>query len=120
MRPAFWFSEHCPPAAEFTSLSSDFFRLRQRLHKTSLREFYQIAFRKKRVGDGRAGGQPTLRGAACLCNRRGDKLNVLYYDGQGLCLWCKRLERGRFRIPTTEPADYAMPLPFHFTERFTL
>ncbi len=35
-------------------------------------------------------------------NRVGDKLKVLYYDGQGLCLWYKRLERGRFRIPACE------------------
>ena len=32
-------------------------------------------------------------------NRRGDKLTLLYSDGQGLCLWYKRLERGRFPIP---------------------
>jgi transposase len=37
-----------------------------------------------------------------FCNRRGDKLKVLYYDGQGLCLWYKCLERGRFRIPATQ------------------
>lgn len=34
-------------------------------------------------------------------NRRGDKIKVLYYDGQGLCLWYKRLERGRFQIPAS-------------------
>ena len=32
-------------------------------------------------------------------NRSGDKLKLLYYDGQGLCLFYKRLERGRFYRP---------------------
>ena len=31
--------------------------------------------------------------------RRGDLLKVLWYDGQGLCLFAKRLERGRFVWP---------------------
>jgi transposase len=35
--------------------------------------------------------------------RRGDPLKVLWYDGQGLCLFAKRLERGRFVWPS--PAD---------------
>ena len=35
--------------------------------------------------------------------RRGDLLKVLWYDGQGLCLFAKRLERGRFVWPA--PAD---------------
>lgn len=35
-------------------------------------------------------------------NRLGDKIKILYYDGQGLCQWYKRLEQGRFRIPTSE------------------
>ncbi len=41
-------------------------------------------------------------------NRRKDKLKVLYYDGQGLCLWYKRLERGCFRIPPAEDEVIAL------------
>jgi transposase len=29
------------------------------------------------------------------CARRGDLLKLLRYDGQGLCLFTKRLEKGR-------------------------
>ena len=35
--------------------------------------------------------------------RRGDLVKVLYWDGQGFCLFAKRLEKGRFVWPT--PAD---------------
>ena len=31
--------------------------------------------------------------------RRGDLVKVLWWDGQGLCLYAKRLERGRFIWP---------------------
>ena len=31
--------------------------------------------------------------------RRGDIIKVLWFDGQGLCLFAKRLERGRFVWP---------------------
>src|SRR5580693_2427983 len=33
--------------------------------------------------------------------RRGDLLKVLWWDGDGLCLFAKRLERGRFIWPQT-------------------
>jgi transposase len=32
--------------------------------------------------------------------RRGDLIKVLWHDGQGLCLFAKRLERGRFIWPS--------------------
>jgi transposase len=35
--------------------------------------------------------------------RRGDLLKIIWYDGQGSCLFTKRLERGRFVWPS--PAD---------------
>jgi len=38
--------------------------------------------------------------------RRGDLVKVLWHDGQGLCLYAKRLERGRFIWPS--PADGAV------------
>jgi len=34
--------------------------------------------------------------------RRGDRIKVLWYDGQGLCLFYKRLEEGRFVWPKAE------------------
>ncbi|MEF2554548.1 IS66 family insertion sequence element accessory protein TnpB, partial [Aurantimonas sp. A2-1-M11] len=35
--------------------------------------------------------------------RRGDLIKVIWHDGQGACLFTKRLERGRFIWPS--PAD---------------
>ncbi len=32
----------------------------------------------------------------CFRGRRGDLLKVIWHDGQGACLFTKRLERGRF------------------------
>jgi transposase len=33
--------------------------------------------------------------------KRGDLVKLLWWDGQGLCLFAKRLERGRFTWPAT-------------------
>jgi transposase len=33
--------------------------------------------------------------------RRGDLIKVLWHDGQGMCLFAKRLEQGKFLWPST-------------------
>src|SRR6201981_791618 len=48
----------------------------------------------------------------CFRGRRGDLVKLLWWDGDGLCLYAKRLERGRFVWPraeegVVEPGDIA-------------
>lgn len=40
--------------------------------------------------------------------RRGDIVKLLWFDGQGLCLFSKRLERGRFVWPRTESGTVSL------------
>ena len=32
-------------------------------------------------------------------NRRRTQMRCLYFEGDGYCIWAKRLERGQFRVP---------------------
>ena len=35
--------------------------------------------------------------------RRADRVKILFYDQNGMCLFAKRLDRGRFTWPSTQP-----------------
>ena len=58
-----------------------------------------------------AGGAETLRRNPhndhlfVFRDRRGSLIKVLWHDGQGMCLFAKRLERGRFVWPSTAPRE---------------
>jgi transposase len=43
-------------------------------------------------------------------NRAADRLKVLYWGGHGLCLWCQRLEAGRYHFPEAPTAATAVEL----------
>ena len=40
--------------------------------------------------------------------KRGDLLKILYWDGQGFCLFAKRLEKGRFVWPMTKDGSVTL------------
>ena len=40
--------------------------------------------------------------------KRGDLVKLLWYDGQGLCLFSKRMDRGKFVWPVTKTGNVAL------------
>ena len=58
---------------------------------------------------------PCSRSVFAFRGRRGDRIKLLYYDGQGFCLYYKVMDRGRFPWPSATsgslqltPAQLAM------------
>jgi len=51
-------------------------------------------------------GRPARSGALFVfVGKRRDACKVLFYDGSGLCLFYKRLDKGVFRLPQVEPGE---------------
>ena len=44
----------------------------------------------------------------CFRGRRGDLIKVIWWDGQGACMFMKRLEKGRFVWPSAKEGKVAL------------
>ena len=85
---------------------------------TSTRIFIAIDATDMRKGfDGLCGlvssklQQDPLSGALFLfVNRRRDRLKILYWDGDGLAIWYRRLEQGTFQLPSCEQEATAVQI----------
>ena len=54
------------------------------------------------------GQNPYARHLFVFRGRRGDLLKIIWFDGQGACLFSKRLEKGRFVWPSAKDGKVAL------------
>ena len=66
------------------------------------------------------GEEPTSGHFFIFRNRRGDRLKILYWDGDGMAIWYKRLERGTFRLPAMPPGPRPTLLELSSTQLVAL
>jgi transposase len=55
--------------------------------------------------ESRIGRAPRSRALFLFFGKRRDSLKVLFYDGTGLCIFYKRLDRGLFKLPEVHHPD---------------
>jgi transposase len=65
---------------------------------TDMRKSYNglSAMVKRELGD-----NPLSGAMFVFVNRKKTQMKILYFDGDGYAVWCKRLEQGMFAIPDT-------------------
>lgn len=53
---------------------------------------------------------PLAGGLFVFINKRRDLMKLLYWDADGIALWCKRLERGTFQMPRVDASSRSVTL----------